>query len=156
MINEPRMQADQQIAARQRRLGLLSRADVADLRKAWEALADKPDWREVRPAEIGLVMARGRIGGSGQAFNLGEVTVSRCAVELASGETGFGQVMGRDKGRARLVALFDALCQTKASADIENDLLTPVAEKLAAEDQVSGEQTAATKVDFFTLVRGED
>ncbi len=156
MINEPQKHGDPRVAARQQRLGLLSRAAASDLRNAWEALADKPDWREVRPAEVGLIMARGRIGGSGQAFNLGEVTVSRCAVELASGETGFGQVMGRDKGRARLVALFDALCQTAAGAAIEKDLLAPVAEKLAAEDQATGERTAATKVDFFTLVRGED
>ena len=58
-------------------------------------------------------MLRGRISGDGAAFNVGEVTVTRAAVRLASSETGLGYVLGRDHDKARLIALCDALIQTE-------------------------------------------
>ena len=45
-----------------------------------------PVHENLREAENGLVMVRGRIGGDGAPFNLGEATVSRAAVRLATGE----------------------------------------------------------------------
>ena len=96
--------------------------------------------------------------GVGQRFNLGEMTVSRCVVALdGSNAMGVGYVQGRDRRRAELVAVFDALSQDTAGAEqIEQLLIAPVERKLADERRARDAKVAATKVDFFTLVRGED
>ena len=110
----------------------------------------------LREPENGLVMVRGRVGGDGAPFNLGEATVSRAAVRLASGEIGFGYTLGRDGAKAQLIALCDALIQTDAfAATIESDVLSPLRARVASARQRVAAQTAATKVDFYTLVRGE-
>lgn len=114
-------------------------------------------WRYLKKPETGLVMARGRIGGSGAPFNLGEVTVTRCAVVLDDGPTGFATVMGRDREKARLAALADALWQSQVHRDaVEAEIVRPVTDRLAAEDAARRAETAATRVDFFTMARGED
>jgi alpha-D-ribose 1-methylphosphonate 5-triphosphate synthase subunit PhnG len=102
-------------------------------------------------------MIRGRIGGDGAQFNLGEATVSRAVVRLASGEMGFGYVLGRDRAKARLIALCDALVQTAAFASaLESKVIAPLRAGRDAQCEARARQVAATKVDFFTLVRGED
>jgi alpha-D-ribose 1-methylphosphonate 5-triphosphate synthase subunit PhnG len=111
---------------------------------------------EMRPPETGLVMLRGRIGGDGAAFNLGEAPVTRAAVQLATGEIGFSYILGRDKEKARAAALCDALWQSPAHRDaVDRHILAPVRERRASERQRIREETAATRVDFFTLVRGD-
>src|SRR3984893_1905419 len=92
-------------------MAVLADAPAQDIAAGLAALAPPPAHDEVRPAETGLVMVRGRMGGDGAPFNLGEATVTRCAVQLASGEIGFGYVLGRDRDKARLAALCDALWQ---------------------------------------------
>jgi len=102
-------------------------------------------------------MLRGRVGGTGAPFNLGEASVARAAVRLASGETGFSYVLGRDLKKARLAALCDALWQAETSrADIERHVLSPLRAEREQKRREEQARTAATKVDFFTLVRGED
>jgi len=151
-------QTDPEIGARQRRLRLLARADRATLEAALAALPAQPAWRRLKQPETGLTMVRARAGGVGQRFNLGEMTVSRCVVALNEGGTmGVGYVQGRDRRRAELVAVFDALSQDAANAEkIEQLLIAPVEQKLADERRTRDAKVAATKVDFFTLVRGED
>src|SRR5579872_7473578 len=86
-----------------------------------------PAHENLREAENGLVMLRGRIGGDGAPFNLGEATVSRAAVRLASGEVGFGYTLGRDREKARMIALCDALVQSDQFAgDIEARVIAPL------------------------------
>lgn len=141
---------------RKKAMGLLARATLDELDAAWEALADKPEVHPVRGPETGLVMVRGRIGGGGDPFNLGEATVSRATIRLSTGEIGHGQMLGTDRQRARLAAIFDALSQRAGNkADVES-LLRRVAERLAQEERRNAEETAATRVDFFTMVRGDD
>jgi alpha-D-ribose 1-methylphosphonate 5-triphosphate synthase subunit PhnG len=112
---------------------------------------------ELRRPETGLVMLRGRIGGDGAAFNLGEATVTRCAVQLASGEVGFSYLLGRDADKARLAALCDALLQSPAHSDLlELHLLAPIRARVEKERAQTAARTAATRVDFFALARGED
>lgn len=153
---------DEQAADRQRRLAILARAAPEALRTAWDGLAEKPRFRRLKPAETGLVMVRARAGGNGQRFNLGEMTVTRCvvAVEGAGGQgevMGVGYVQGRDRRKAELVALFDALsCDPARKAQIDSVLIAPERERLARQRQNRAAKVAATKVDFFTLVRGED
>ena len=112
---------------------------------------------ELRPVETGLVMLRGRMGGSGPAFNIGEATVTRATVRLDTGTVGFSYLLGRSHRRARLAALVDALGQDPAWREgLERNLVAPVEERQAATDARVRADTAATRVDFFTLVRGED
>ncbi len=149
---------DPEVGARQRRLRILARADRTTLETALAALPQQPEWRRLKQPETGLAMVRARAGGVGQRFNLGEMTVSRCVIALESSQAmGVGYVQGRDRRRAELVAVFDALSQDAATAGkIEQLLIAPVERKLADERATRAAKVAATKVDFFTLVRGED
>lgn len=135
-------------------LAQAKRAELAEpLAQFWPNLPT----RTLRKPEIGLVMVRGRMGGDGAPFNLGETTVSRAVIALETGEHGYGQVLGRDTQQARLIAILDALWQRDdAREQVEATVLTPIRTRLSAEKQQKRAETAATKVDFFTLVRGED
>ncbi|PZM16106.1 phosphonate C-P lyase system protein PhnG [Rhizobium tubonense] len=149
--------AAMEMRERKRVTDLLARAEREELDAAWEALTEKPVAQPVRGPETGLVMVRGRIGGGGSPFNLGEVTVTRTTVRLASGKVGHGHALGTDKQRSRLAAIFDALWQEPGTKDfVERTILAPVAERIAAADAKKAVETAATRVDFFTMVRGED
>lgn len=136
---------------------VLVEAEEGELGRLVGELGALPEHDDVRPPETGLVMVRGRVGGDGAPFNLGEATVSRAAVRLASGELGFGYVLGRDREKARLVALCDALWQCRRyRAAVEDGVLAPLRARIEARRQLADQRTAATRVDFFTLVRGED
>jgi alpha-D-ribose 1-methylphosphonate 5-triphosphate synthase subunit PhnG len=136
---------------------VLARASAHEIAAGLAAFGPAPAHDEVRPAETGLVMVRGRMGGDGAPFNLGEATVTRCAVQLGSGEIGFGYVLGRDRAKARLAALCDALWQSSAHRPaVEREVLSPLRARQQERLARAREETAATKVDFFTLVRGED
>src|SRR6185436_9784751 len=151
-----RKHPDMIVAQRKAAMALLAQATAAELARGLAQLGALPEHADLRAAESGLVMVRGRIGGDGAPFNLGEATVTRCAVRLASGEIGFGHVLGRDHSKARLAALCDALWQAPADrARLERHVLAPLQERQAAKLAQSRAQTAATKVDFFTMVRGE-
>jgi len=137
-------------------MGLLAKASRAELQAAYDALADKPVVQPVRGPETGLVMVRGRMGGGGASFNLGEATVSRASIRLEDGTVGHGQSLGTDGAKARLAAIFDALFQQPARKAEVEALLAAIAARVAGEDAAKARQTAATRVDFFTMVRGED
>lgn len=141
--------------ARQRWLGLLARAASDDLEQALAGLATRPEHTTIRPPETGMVMVRARAGGSGQRFNLGEMTVTRAAVRLVDGTVGQGYVAGRDHDHARRVALLDAVLQgDQATHDaLEDSLLTPLATRLAEQRERTRRRAAATRVDFFTMAR---
>lgn len=111
----------------------------------------------VRGPEIGAVMIRGKVGGGGAAFNLGEASVTRATVRLASGEIGHSVILGRDQRKARIVAHLDALRQTPDwVARIDEEFVRPALDLLNAEKLRRAEETEATRVDFFTVARGED
>jgi len=141
---------------RRRTMELLAKAEDAVLTAAWDALADKPEVTRVRGPETGLVMLRGRIGGGGSPFNLGEATVSRATVRLGTGEIGHGQTLGLSRRKAELAAIFDAMTQRPEHGEMVETLLNGIEAELAERDAERERQTAATKVDFFTMVRGED
>ena len=127
-----------------------------ELRSVLDRLGPMGGAEDLRPAETGLVMARGRIGGDGRAFNLGEMTVTRAAVRLAGGETGFAYHLGRDREKARLAAILDAAWQRPEHREAVEAALIPAADRRAAEDEAAARRIAATRVNFFTMVRGED
>ncbi|HXI07869.1 MAG: phosphonate C-P lyase system protein PhnG [Bradyrhizobium sp.] len=134
---------------------VLAHSDAAGIAKCLGAL-DVPAHEALREPENGLVMVRGRIGGDGAPFNLGEATVSRAAVRLASGEVGFGYTLGRDLAKARMIALCDAMMQSHGHADaVEAKVLAPLRAAMATKRSRRSAEAAATRVDFYTMVRGE-
>ncbi|HLZ67332.1 MAG TPA: phosphonate C-P lyase system protein PhnG [Aliidongia sp.] len=148
---------DPAVAERQAWMATLAKAPLPELERAWSDLSPQPGFTRLRPAETGLVMVRGRISGSGQPFNLGEMTMTRAAVRLEDGSTGFGHVAGRSTRHAELAALFDALLQDPARHDeLVVRVVRPLADRAAADRRLKASEVAATKVDFFTLVRGEN
>ncbi len=117
---------------------------------------DLPPHTILRQPEIGAVMVRGRVGGTGAAFNLGEMTVTRASVRLASGTVGHAWVQGRDKDHALRAATLDALMQTDQAAAMTASVLQPLDVEARTARNLRADKAAATKVDFFTMVRGED
>lgn len=151
----PELSTPESHAARRRWMRLCALAG-RDVLEAALSPVETGAARWLRPPETGLVMVRGRIGGGGAPFNLGEVPVTRCSVALPGGAVGHAYVAGRDARKARAAALVDALMQQPAQAErLERELLTPLAAALAAEDAAADRKTAATRVDFFTMVRGD-
>ncbi len=137
-------------------MAAFARARTSELAEPVARLWPDLSARDLRAPEIGLVMLRGRIGGDGAAFNLGEATVTRAVVEIKGGYRGYGQRLGREPATARLAAVADALWQNEQErARVEAEIVTPVTRRLAAESLQTKSEAAATKVDFFTLVRGE-
>jgi alpha-D-ribose 1-methylphosphonate 5-triphosphate synthase subunit PhnG len=137
-------------------MSLFAKASTAQLEDAWTRYDEKPEYVFLRRPETGLVMLRGRAGGGGTAFNMGEITVTRCSVRLADGAVGHGYVAGRGRRHAELAAVFDALMQAdEHRRKLEDALATPIESRLASRRRDVAARTAATRVDFFTLVRGE-
>jgi alpha-D-ribose 1-methylphosphonate 5-triphosphate synthase subunit PhnG len=152
-----RAEMEQGLGGRKRSVDLLARAELHELQGAWAALAERPAVQPVRGPETGLVMVRGRMGGGGAPFNLGEVTVTRATVRLSSGSVGHAQALGTDREKARFCAIFDALWQeAETRSFVEHALLAPIASRIAIADRRKADETAATRVDFFTMVRGDD
>jgi alpha-D-ribose 1-methylphosphonate 5-triphosphate synthase subunit PhnG len=114
------------------------------------------EYQLIRAPEIGMTLVRGRMGGSGAPFNVGEMSVTRCVVRLADGRTGYSYLAGRDKAHAELAALADAHLQGAQQALWMRELIEPLAQAQAARRSRQQADTAATKVEFFTLVRGEN
>jgi alpha-D-ribose 1-methylphosphonate 5-triphosphate synthase subunit PhnG len=142
-------------AQRKAAMTVLAHSAASDIAGRLDTIA-LPAHEALRESENGLVMVRGRIGGDGAPFNLGEATVSRAAVRLATGEIGFGYALGRDRDKARMIALCDALVQSDQFAGaVEAKVLAPLRAMIAARRSRKAAETAATRVDFYTLVRGE-
>jgi len=136
-------------------MSVLAKAEFADLDTLWNNLPSKPTWTVVRAPEVGMVMVRGRAGGEGQRFNLGEVTVTRCAVRLDYGAIGFGYVMGRNRRHSELAAAVDAMLQTPSRRDaLERAIIAPLTLRLEEKRSKRSRKAAATKVEFFAMVRG--
>lgn len=139
-------------------MGLLARAPAAALDGLWQGLDLTPGFAWLRPPEIGSVMVQGRAGGTGAPFHLGEMTVTRCALALAldGGAVGHGYVQGRDKRHAEQAALVDALMQGDLAEPVRVGVLEPLAAQMQSAQAARAGKAAATKVEFFTLVRGDD
>jgi alpha-D-ribose 1-methylphosphonate 5-triphosphate synthase subunit PhnG len=148
------MPAASEIRERQAWMGVLARADRTALERAVDVLDPPATWTRLRAPEIGMVMVRGRAGGDGAQFNLGEMTVTRCAVRLACGTVGHAYVAGRDQRKAELAAVLDALLQTDAHGPaLQAGLIATESARQQAMREDALRRAAATKVDFFSMVR---
>lgn len=143
-------------AARKGWMSVLAKARADDVIAAWEALDEKPGYRPIRGPETGLVMVQARAGGAGAKFNFGEMTVTRCSVELDDGTVGHAYVPGADGGHAEAAAALDALLQNDARRGLLMDaIVSPLAAAHDDRRRARAMKVAATRVDFFTLVRGD-
>ncbi|WP_239058411.1 phosphonate C-P lyase system protein PhnG [Aliiroseovarius sp. PrR006] len=142
--------------ARKAWLSLMAKAPDDAILALWKAQDCNPDFTWLRRPETGTVMVRGRAGGTGAPFNLGEMTVTRCTIQLDNGTVGHGYVQGGSHDKARAAALADAMMQGHAAEALQTSFLTPLSEQIAAAKAKRARKAAATKVDFFTMVRGED
>ncbi len=152
------MQNDSQLGtSRQKWMAVLAKAYWSDLEPLWQSIPVNSKCDLLRKPETGLVMVRGRMGGSGQPFNTGEATVTRCSVENSSGLKGHAYVIGRNKRHALAAAEIDAGLQDENTHETLMEQIIQPLERLASKrHEKHRRKVAATKVDFFTLVRGED
>ncbi len=149
-------------------LRILALADTDALDRAYQQLGQQaplPAYRLLRRPESGMAMVRGRTGGTGGQFNLGEITVTRCAVVLEPGPTpteeaaiaGVAYVMGRCPRHVEQAAVLDALLQQPEwHPRVQQIVLDPLARALAERDAGEAAAAAQTRVEFFTMARGED
>lgn len=145
--------------ARQARLSVLSKAPADRLKTLWQGWcthAGTPGHEVLRTPEIGTVMVRGRAGAVGAPFNLGEITVTRCSVRLPTGHVGHGYVQGRDKQASLAAGLVDAMAQAGQAETMDEAIIEPLAIEAQAQIAARAAKAAATKVDFFTMVRGDN
>ena len=143
-------------AERKTWMGLLAKAPEGRVAALLDAAMSRPEFTWLRAPEIGSTMVRGRAGGTGAPFNIGEVTVTRCALTLVSGDVGHAYIQGRRKSDAEAAALVDALMQGSDAAVVRKAVLDPLGEGQFAAKTARAEKAAATKVEFFTMARGED
>lgn len=138
--------------ARAHWMSVLARARADEIATLLEDAPALPAHVRLRGPEAGLVMLRGRTGGGGAAFNLGEMTVTRCTVRLADGRIGHAYVAGRDAGQAELAALLDAALQDPARREaLQEAVIAPLAARQLAAREAIARRAAATRVDFFTM-----
>ncbi|MBG0788862.1 MAG: phosphonate C-P lyase system protein PhnG [Desulfovibrionaceae bacterium] len=142
--------------ARKDWMGVLARAGAGRLETALAEFGATPDYEYLRRPEIGMALVRARAEAEGGRFNLGEMTVSRCSVRTGDGLVGHGYVAGRDKRHAELAAVFDALLQSPAHGPKLEATIETLAGEQTRQREERDAKTAATRVNFFTMVRGED
>jgi alpha-D-ribose 1-methylphosphonate 5-triphosphate synthase subunit PhnG len=141
------------IATRQHWMAVLARATQGEIDALLQQTGPLPTHELLKAPETGTVMVEGRAGGAGRRFNLGEATVTRCVVRLEGGAMGFSYALGRDGRKARLAAVTDALLQGEIETGPLRRGLDALAQKQQAARELASRKAAATKVDFFTLVR---
>ena len=141
---------------RARWMSILAKAPAPELAASVRKFGELPSYLWLRKPETGLAMVRARTGGSGSQFNLGEMSVTRCALRLATGETGVAYVAGRDQHHAEWAAIFDALMQGEHRHVVEENIIKPLELFLQQKRQQLQAEAQATRVEFMTMVRGED
>ncbi|MCP3418658.1 phosphonate C-P lyase system protein PhnG [Bradyrhizobium brasilense] len=133
---------------------LFAKVPLAELERHWAAIA-RPKFQWIRRPEYGAAMLRGAVGRTGAVFNVGEASVTRCTVQIETGEIGIAYVLGRNKRHAALAALFDGLMQrdqlTGAGAIIP--ILASLDECVRKAEREIRTETQQSKVDFFMLGR---
>ncbi|MDE8602158.1 phosphonate C-P lyase system protein PhnG [Marinomonas sp. RSW2] len=154
MISKPMSDTQK---TRQHWMSVMAKSNSDSLIKLSNVYMDQQDFENIRPAEVGLTQIRGRMGGTGSQFNVGDMTITRCVVQSAKGHYGHSYIAGRDKNHALRAAQLDAMLQdpTHQHSLMEN-IIQPLAHTLATQQAQKANNVAQTKVNFFTLVRGED
>ncbi len=147
----------QTATSRQQWMSVLAQAPAQQLVELAEPFLLIDRFTTIRAPEIGLAQVRARMGGTGNQFNLGDVTITRCVVLSGTGHHGYAYIRGRNKTQALRAAQLDALLQCESHREaIESQVIEPLRQTLAQQRRQRADEAAATRVNFFTLVRGED
>jgi alpha-D-ribose 1-methylphosphonate 5-triphosphate synthase subunit PhnG len=145
------------ISTRQRWMRVLAHSQPAALSARMSALSLAPDYDPLRAPEIGLVQIQARMGGTGERFFAGDATLTRAAIRLNSGTLGYSYVLGRDKAHAERCAVIDALLQEQPYFQtLMETLIAPLEADRAARIAARQAEVNTSRVDFFTLVRGDN
>ena len=137
---------------RQQWMAVIARASLEEMKQHLGSAPELPSFLCLRAPETGLVMVRGRMGGSGAIFNLGEMTVTRCSIRDAGGRIGHAYIAGRDKNAAELAARLDAVLQDPAQfQSFHAAVIEPLAERQREIQVIEARKAAATTVEFFNL-----
>ena len=141
---------------RQQWMRTLALSPLENLEEVCADLPGQVGFDYLRRPESGSIMLRGRTCGDGAMFNMGEATLTRCSVVTENGSVGTAYVLGRSHRKAVLAALCDALLQEDGHHQrIMETVIQPLENAYRKRKQNEAARTAATKVDFFTMVRGE-
>ena len=132
-------------------MSVLARATCSELDRLLAGCLPLPRYTRLRGPELGLTMVRGRTGGGGAPFNVGEMTVCRCAIRTESGLTGHAYIAGRDQRHAELAAVLDAALQDQAWSELKAAVVEPLAKRQEVRRQALAAKAAATRVQFFTM-----
>ena len=145
------------ISTRQRWMRVLAHSQPAALSDRMQALNMTPEYDLIRAPEIGLVQIQARMGGTGERFFAGDATLTRAVIRLNSGTLGYSYVLGRDKPHAERCAVIDALLQEHPHFQtLMETLIAPLEADRAALIAARQAQINTSRVDFFTLVRGDN
>ncbi|WP_420971819.1 phosphonate C-P lyase system protein PhnG [Bradyrhizobium sp. B120] len=74
---------------------LLAKAPIVELDRHWAAIA-RPNFQWIRRPEYGAAKLRGAVGRTGAVFNIGETTVTRCTLQIETGEIGIVTILTSD------------------------------------------------------------
>lgn len=141
---------------RQQWMSILAKSSSRELEDAWQGVPERPEYRHLHKPETGSIMVRARAGGSDVRFNFGEVTATRCTIQIEKGHVGSACILGLDHRHAELAAIFDALLQDPLHhPEISNRVVSSLKLSYDKRKEEVLKKSAATKVDFFTMVRGE-
>lgn len=144
------------LQTRQRWMSVLAHSHPDELLAHWQPLNLSPQFERIRPAETGLTQLQGRMGGTGKRFVMGDMTVTRAVIQMGSGVYGYSYVSGRNKPHAELCAVIDALLQMQGMDELlHKRVIAPLAALQQERRQQRAREVASSRVDFFTLVRGE-
>ncbi|AUQ41099.1 phosphonate C-P lyase system protein PhnG [Yersinia ruckeri] len=147
------------LSSRQNWMSVLAHSQPDDLLAHWQPLNLHPRYQVIRAPEIGLNQLQARMGGTGRRFILGDMTITRAVVKLVESDDiyGYSYIAGRNKPHAEHCALLDALLQQKGLGELlQKSVIIPLAALQQERRQLRACAIASSKVDFFTLVRGED
>jgi alpha-D-ribose 1-methylphosphonate 5-triphosphate synthase subunit PhnG len=137
-------------------LSVLSKSSLDSIVEQWSALGINPAFNFLKTPEVGMVMVRGQAGGDGQTFNVGEMTVTRCVVQLHSKEIGYGYTAGRNIDKSKIIALIDACFQVSIfEKNIEDRIINPLRVSIEEKQEHQKNKIETSTVDFFTMIRGE-
>jgi len=140
---------------RQHWLAVLAHSQAQQLLAHWPQDVN-PDYQLLRAPETGLTRLQARMGGTGKRFILGDTTVTRAVVRLANGLCGYSYILGRDKAHAERCALLDALLQGEDAERLHHQIIAPLAALRHEQQTLRAREVATSRVDFFTLVRGDN
>jgi len=141
---------------RQEWIALLAKADPFLLKKAEKQLGKGIEYAYITKPETGMIMVRARADNKKSGFCLGEISVTKCILKIEKKIMGYAMVMGSDHDHAKNAALFDGLLQIPEYSSKLMQTLIPELKKISRnEKKKQAKQNQDTKVEFFTMKRGE-